>query len=209
MLLRLVRNGVERVRFRPRPRLRGVGGLCASALRRHRQRIFPSIPSPRRACGPVRRWAGHHRRMWVPVCWRSDAGRWQFGSVRWWPVPANRRLLRHLLPRLRWLLQLEASVLRGECAVLLGEASVPSTGAARNSTAGNWAAGDRAAVRRRTGAVCGKGSATLVSSASWVSSETWEKPAGSSTWGAVKTSHRQWLWHHRGTEDEKKRGDGD
>lgn len=187
MLLRRVTNGVVRARFRPRPRPRLLGGLCASVSRLHRQRISPSIPSPRRRRGPVCPWAGHDRRVSVPVCWRSAAGRWQFGSVRWWPVPANRRLMPHLLRRLGWLLRREASVLRGECAVRQAEASVPSTGAA-------WRIPVGAAWRIPVGAA-------------W-------KPAAvnstaSSPMGAAKSTHHHWPRHHRGTEDEKKHGDGD
>lgn len=177
MLLRLVRNGVVRVRFRSRLSPRLLGGLVSSALRRHRQRIFPSIPSPRRGCDPVRRWAGQHRRVPVPVWLRS--------AVVCWPgAPGHRRLMPRLLRRLRWLLRPEASVLRGECAVLPDEASVPSTGAAWSSTARSSIAGNRAVARRRTDVVCGRGSA---------SSETGVKPVVSSTRGAVRTSHRRWL----------------
>lgn len=202
-LLRPATNGAVRTRSRRGVQLRPFGGLCVAVLRLHPQRLCLLMPSPRRGRGCVHRWTGQRCRVLVLV-------RRQSAAASWHCVPEPRRQMPHLRRKPRWRPRHEASVLRGECVELLDEASVPSTVCSGNS----------AAVMRRTDGVhrpnsaIRPNSATRLSSATaWLSSASEGRTAVASTASSMtdeaRSLHPHWPLHHRGTEDEKKHGDGD
>ncbi len=182
-----------RAKFRPWLQPQPLGGPCVSEVRPFRGWSHMLIPSPRWGDCSVCRWACQPR-PWGSMVSRRTAPAWRSCGlghcrrVRGRPMP-------HLLQRRCWPRRREASVLRGGCVVLPVEASVPSTGSAENSTGSVLRTCSETV---RASGVAATELATVTATASVAAR------SGGANW-----NHRRWLWHHRGIEDEKKRGADD
>lgn len=190
------------MRAEPRPRTlpRPRGGPCAVEVLPLRRRNHVLIPSPRWGGCSVRRWACWTRQR-MSLARRRNAPLWS----RCGPGPCHRVLGRpmpHLLLRRRWLLLREASVLRGGSVALPGEVSVPSTGSAESSTGSVL----RTSVLRTSSETVRASGRTVTELVTATATVTASVAAMS---GGANWIHRHWLWHHRGIEDEKKRGADD